>query len=136
MSFRLNMALLLVRVAGALAFLYHGSSILFGAFDGPGPERFAASQHMEPIFGYLVGVAQLCGGAALLLGVLTRVGAVCIIIVMSGAIQLVHWKRGFDIGHGGMEYAVTQLLLACALLIAGPGEFGFSRFLPRALRKL
>ena len=136
MPSRVNLALLIVRIAGALPFLYHGSGILFGMFDGPGPERFAASQHMAPIFGYLVGLAQVCGGLALLLGVFTRIGAVCIIIVMIGAIQLVHGKHGYDIGRGGMEYAVTQSLLALALLIAGPGQYGFARFLPGTLRKL
>jgi hypothetical protein len=34
---------------------------------------------------------------------------------------LVHRCNGFDIGKGGAEYALTQLLLAVALLLTGPG---------------
>jgi hypothetical protein len=52
-------ALLLIRIAAALAFLFHGSGILFGLFGGPGPVRFAALMHMPTIVGYLVGLAQV-----------------------------------------------------------------------------
>jgi hypothetical protein len=40
---------------------------------------------------------------------------VCIIIVMLGAILLIHLPHGFGISKGGMEYAFTQLLIAIAL---------------------
>ncbi len=61
-----NAALLLLRIASAAAFLYHGSAILFGAFGGPGPRQFSAFMHTPPIVGYLVGLAQFCGGLAVL----------------------------------------------------------------------
>ncbi len=32
---RISTALLLLRIASAMAFLYHGSAILFGSFGGP-----------------------------------------------------------------------------------------------------
>ncbi|MBV9767512.1 MAG: DoxX family protein [Acidobacteriaceae bacterium] len=120
---QLNAALLLLRIASALAFLYHGSAILFGAFGGPGPRGFAAFMHAPPVIGYLVGLAQFCGGLAILTGVLIRIGALCIIIVMLGAIFLVHLPHGFDIGKGGFEYALTQLLVAAALLLTGAGTW-------------
>jgi len=72
----------------------------------------------------------------MLTGVLIRAGAVCIIIVMLGAIFLVHLPHGFDIGHGGIEYALTQLLVAFAILLTGPGAYSLARFLPASLRKL
>jgi putative oxidoreductase len=131
-----NVALLALRIAGALAFLYHGCAILFGAFGGPGPEKFAAFTHMPFAVAYLVGLAQVAGGLAMLTGVLIRVGAVCVIIVMLGAIFLVHLPHGFDIGHGGMEYALTQLLIAFALLLTGPGAYSLAGSLPPSLRRL
>jgi len=133
---KLSAALLAIRIASALAFLYHGAAITFGAFGGPGPEKFATFTHMPLIATYLVGLAQLAGGLAMLTGVLIRVGAVCIIIVMLGAIFLVHLPHGFDIGHGGMEYALTQLLIAFALLLTGPGAYSLARSLPASLRGL
>jgi putative oxidoreductase len=131
-----NAALLALRIASALAFLYHGCAILFGAFGGPGPEKFAAFTHMSFAVAYLVGLAQVAGGLAMLTGVLIRVGAVCIIIVMLGAIFMVHLPHGFDIGHGGMEYALTQLLIAFALLLTGPGAYSLAGSLPPSLRRL
>lgn len=127
---RFDLALLLIRVASALAFLYHGSAILFGVFGGPGPQRFAAHMHAPAVIGYLVGLAQVGGGLAILSGILFRLGALCIIIVMLGAIFLVHLPHGFDVGKGGIEYALTQLLIACALLLTGPGKYSLSTRLP------
>jgi putative oxidoreductase len=132
----LDLELLIMRVACALPFLYHGSAILFGAFGGPGPQGFAAFMHAPPIVGYLVGLAQFAGGLAILLGALLRVGAVCVIIVMLGAIFMVHLPHGYDIGHGGLEYALTEMLLALGLLLAGPGKYSLASVLPRPLQKL
>src|SRR5216683_2788225 len=117
----MNLALLILRIACGMAFVFHGSQILFGAFGGPGPERFAAYMHMSATVGYLVGLAQFAGGLAVLTGILFRVGTVCIMVVMLGAIFKVHLPHGYDIGKGGCEYALTQLLIAMALFLTGPG---------------
>ncbi len=135
-SSRFDAALLILRIASAMAFLYHGSGILFGAFGGPGPQKFAGFMHAPPIVGYLVGLAQFLGGLAILFGVLLRVGAVCIIIVMLGAIFIVHLPHGFDVTKGGIEYALTQLLIALALLLTGAGRYSLSGILPGGLRNL
>ena len=129
-------ALLLIRIASALVFLFHGSGILFGMFGGPGPVQFAAEMQMPTIVGYLVGLAQVGGAIGILTGVLTRIGAACIFVVMLGAIFLVHLPHGFDSGKGGIEYPLTQLLIALALLSAGAGRYSLAGLLPPSLRKL
>ena len=98
--------------------------------------KFAAFLHAPAVVGYLVGLAQFCGGLAMLTGVFTRIGSLAIILVMLGAIFLVHLPHGFDIGHGGFEYALTQLLIAVAVLLAGPGKYSLAPRLPPGLRKL
>jgi putative oxidoreductase len=133
---QLNFALLVLRVACALPFLYHGSGILFGVLGGPGPVNFAAFMHVPAAVGYLVGLAQFAGGLAILTGAFLRVGAVCVMIVMLGAIFLVHLPPGFDINHSGYEFALSELLLAFGLLIAGPGAYSLRNVLPAPLRKL
>lgn len=133
---QINAALLIIRIASALAFLYHGSSILFGAFGGPGPQQFAATHNMPVTVGYLVGLAQFAGGVAVLTGVLIRFGAACIAVVMLGAIFTVHSPHGFDVSNGGMEYALTQLLLAIALILTGPGAYSLAPRLPAVLQRL
>jgi len=132
----LSFALLVLRLACALPFLYHGCAILFGFFGGPGPVSFAAFMHQPPAVGYLVGLAQLTGGLAILTGVFLRVGAICVIIVMLGAIFLVHLPHGFDINRGGLELALTELLLAFGLILSGPGACSLGKVLPAPLRKL
>jgi putative oxidoreductase len=132
---QISAALLLLRIASASAFLYHGSAILFGAFAGPGPEQFALSHHWPLAVAYLVGLAQVAGGLAVLSGVLFRLGAASLCIVMLGAIFLVHLAHGFDVSNGGVEYALTQLLLATALLLMGPGAYSVASWLPSSLQK-
>ncbi len=131
-----NAALLLLRIASALTFLYHGSGILFGAFGGPGPARFAGHIHAPAIVGYLVGLAQFGGGLAMISGLFIRIGAAGIIVVMTGAIFIVHLPHGFDMGKGGYEYALTELLLALAILLTGAGKYSLARWLPAPLRRL
>ncbi|MBV9106795.1 MAG: DoxX family protein [Verrucomicrobia bacterium] len=144
---QINAALLILRIASALAFLYHGSGILFGAFGGPGPQKFSDLMHMPVVVGYLVGLAQVGSGLAILSGVLIRLGAACIIVVMLAAIFLVHLPQSFDRGdvgvsmlqrriEGGAEFALTQLLIAIALLITGAGAYSLTPRLPTPLRKL
>ncbi len=132
----MNAALLFIRIASSVVFLYHGSGILFGAFGGPGPEKFAAVMHAPVILGYLVGAGEFFGGLGILLGVFTRICAACVVIIMLGAIFMVHIAHGFDIGHGGFEYAFTQLLIAVALIFTGPGIYSLAAFMPPNLQKL
>lgn len=134
-SAALDLGILFLRVGCGLPFLYHGSAILFGAFDGPGPVHFAQFMHAPAIIGYLVGLAQVAGAIAILTGALIRVGAVCTSIVMLGAIFLVHISHGYGIAHNGVELALTELLLSLALLFTGAGRFSLGRILPASLQK-
>ena len=132
----MNAALLLIRIASGVVFLYHGASILFGAFGGPGPDKFAAMMHAPAVIGYLVGAGQFFGGLGILVGAFTRISAASIVIIMLGAIFLVHLAHGFNLANGGSEYAFTQLLVALALLFTGPGEYSVAAVMPPSLQKL
>lgn len=131
----MNLALLILRIACGMAFVFHGSQILFGAFGGLGPEGFAKAMNMPAAEGYLIGLAQFAGGLAVLTGIMIRVGTVCIIVVMVGAIFKVHLPNGYDIGKQGCEYALTQLLIAFALFLTGAGAYSLGSLLPRGLRR-
>lgn len=118
-----GLALLAIRVAGGIAFIYHGAAHLFGSFGGPGPIGFAHMLHVPVYIATLVGFAEFLGGISLLTGILARLGALAIMPVMLGAIVMVHWHNGLDVTKGGFEYAFTQLLIAVAILIAGAGPY-------------
>ena|SRR5438874_1060463 len=126
---RLDVALIALRIASSSAFPYHGSGILFGTFGGPGPREFAESHGWPLAVAHLVGLAQVFGAVAVLTGTFARVGAICLIIVMIGAIVLVHLPRGFDVSNGGFEYALTQMLVATAIFLTGPGHYSVARLM-------
>lgn len=131
-----NFGFLVLRIALAIVFLYHGAAILFGAFGGPGPVTFAHYMQAPTVIGYLVGLAQFAGGLAVLTGILHRVGTVCIMIVMAGAILLVHLSHGFSVANNGYEFALTEFLIALGLFFTGPGEHSLNPLLPEFLRNL
>src|SRR5712692_6553558 len=127
-SFSVSLALWLFFITEALFCL--------APLAAPDPVALPRSCICRVAIGYLVGLAQFAGGLAMLTGILIRVGAVCIIVVMLGAIYLVHLPHGFDVTKGGVEYALTQLLIAIALLLTGAGKYSLSAWLPSPLRKL
>ena len=95
-SLRLDVARLLLRIACAAAFLYHGSAILFGAFGGPRPEellRFSSRSGDRWLSG---GSRTGCGRASHPYRSVLRIAAACIMVMMIGAISLVHIAHGFD----------------------------------------
>ena len=85
--------------------------------------------------GYLVGLTQVFAGVTILTGILTRIGALCGLANMLGAIFIVHLPHGFDVAQHGMEYSLTLLLIALALLLTGAGDYSFSSRLPEQWRK-
>jgi putative oxidoreductase len=132
----MDVALLALRLGSGLVFLYHGAAILFGVFGGPGPEHFAIDHHFPVVVGYLIGLAQVVSAIALLAGAFVRLAAVALIAIMVGAIFLVHLPHGFDVSNGGIEYALTQLLIAFALLLMGAGSYSVASRLPAGLKGL
>jgi len=128
-------ALLVVRLVVGVIFVAHGAQKLFGAFGGPG---LAAVVAMMGPLGYAVTIGEFFGGLGLIVGFLCRFSAASLIVVMLGAIAMVHGQHGFFLGHGpsdtlataGFEYNLALIGLLAPILIAGPGRFAIGRFLP------
>lgn len=125
-------ALLAARIFIGVVFMAHGAQKLFGAFGGPGLS--AVVQMMGPV-GYLVTIGEFFGGLGLVLGVLTRFSAASIIVIMLGAISMVHAKNGFFMNWAGkqpgegFEYHLLAIGTLLSIAIAGPGRFALSRLL-------
>ena len=122
----IDWALLVVRIVVGVIFMAHGAQKLFGAFGGPGLS--AVVEMMGPL-GYLVATGEFFGGLGLVLGFLSRFSAASIILIMLGAIVMVHGKNGF-FAPTGFEYNLALIGLLAPILIAGPGRFAVGRFLP------
>jgi putative oxidoreductase len=76
-----------------------------------------------------VAVLELAGGAALILGILTRVVAALLVLDMLGALFLVHAPAGVFAANGGYELVLLLAAAAFALALAGPGRLSIDRAL-------
>ncbi len=83
---------------------------------------------MGPI-GYLVTIGEFFGGLGLIIGFLSRFSSASLIVVMLGAIQMVHGQNGF-FGPKGYEYTLALIGLLAPIFIAGPGKWAVGRYLP------
>jgi putative oxidoreductase len=110
-------ALLTARVVVGVIFMAHGAQKLFGAFGGPGLS--AVVEMMGPL-GYLVTVGEFFGGLGLALGILSRFSAASIIVIMLGAIGMVHGRFGFFMNWAGQQAGegsnITCSRSACCFL--------------------
>lgn len=122
-----DLSLLILRVVVGVIFAAHGAQKLFGAFGGPGLTKVV--EMMGPM-GYPVTIGEFFGGLGLIFGFLTRFSAASLIVIMGGAIAMVHGKHGFFLQDQGFEYNVALIGLLAPILIAGPGQFSIGRFLP------
>jgi putative oxidoreductase len=120
---RESISLFFLRFVLFLSFFYHGTGILFDWFGGPGVNGFAGYMHFPIIVAVLVGIAETTGSLAMISGVLTRIGALNIMLVMLGAIFILHLPNGFNIMNNGYEYALTEFTVALSIFIMGPGEY-------------
>jgi putative oxidoreductase len=124
-----------LRLAMGIAFVGHGAQKVLGSFNGPGwvkwismPAEYAPLPFMRPASLWLgaAAIAELLGGILVLLGLLTRVGALLITCVMITAI-VVLWPAFFP--PAGFELAVAFLGIALCLLITGGGQASIDRMI-------
>jgi len=78
-------------------------------------------------------LAETFAGASALLGVLTRPGALAVLVTQSVAITKVHGTKGFDVTKGGYEFNVALMAIAAGLLLAGPGHVSVHQSFDRAV---
>jgi putative oxidoreductase len=122
-----------LRLATGIAFVGHGAQKVLGSFGGPGFAKFVSLpapfpfMRPAPLWMGAAAFAELVGGALILLGLFTRVGAFLVICVMVTAIFGVLWPKFF--APEGMELAVAFLAMALALLALGGGQASLDRMI-------
>lgn len=122
-----DVSLLVMRVVVGVIFFAHGAQKLFGAFGGPGLSKMV--EMMGPM-AYPVSVGECLGGIGIVFGFLTRFSAASNLVIMLGAIGMVHGKNGFFLSDGGFEYNLALIGLLAPLVLLGPGKFSVLKFLP------
>jgi len=118
-------------VVGGL-FIGHGLQKLLGKFGGHGLDGtagFFESLGLRPgkVHATAAGVAETGGGALLLLGAATPLGAAAVTGTMTVAIQKVHRPKGPWVSEGGYEYNAVLMAAVFAITAAGPGAFSLDR---------
>ena len=127
-----SLALLSLRIGLGVVFMFHGAQKLFSWFGGQGLAGMI--EGFGPVLAYLIGIGEFFGGLGLLVGILTRFSAASLIVIMMGAIVLVHAKNGFP-APKGFEYPFTLVMMLIPLLLCGPGKLAISAMLPPSLRR-
>jgi putative oxidoreductase len=123
-----DLALTVVRVAVGLVLAGHGAQKLFGAFQGPGLERWhgavASMGFAQPrLMATLAAFVEFFGGLMLAVGFLTPVLAAALAIDLIVAIVKVHWSKGMWVTKGGYEYALVLFVVLVMLGLARPGPY-------------
>ncbi len=90
---------------------------------------------MQPAWLWLgmAAFSEFVGGVLVLLGLLTRLGALLIAFVMLTAMFGVHFKGGFFLPKG-FEYTYALLGMCVALLISGGGQASVDQTLATSVR--
>ncbi|HLC41016.1 MAG TPA: DoxX family protein [Methylomirabilota bacterium] len=119
-------ALLVLRIVFGLFFMYHGAQKLFGAFEGSGMAGtigFFGKVGITPavFWAWVVALLEFFGGAALVLGLLTRIVAGLFVIEMLVAAFKVNLPN-FNWVKGGAEVPLAFAAVCLALFLAGPGS--------------
>lgn len=78
---------------------------------------------LASVVGPLVGLGELLGGVALILGFLTRWAGAGLSLIMAGALTIVHLKNGFFAGNGGIEFVLVLGAGAAGLALTGAGRY-------------
>lgn len=130
----IDVALLVSRVAVGAVMAAHGAQKLFGAWGGPGVEKFSGfikSIGFVPplVWAWIASIAEFGGGLFLILGIFPRLSAAAISATMLVAVVFVHGKSGFFASGGGYEYPFLILLVSLSLIISGAGKLSlFNKF--------
>ena len=136
---------LFLRLAVAFVIFPHGAQKLFGWFGGFGFEKtvgfFTAKMGIPMVIAFLIIIGESLGALALFFGILTRLCAFGIFVIMTGAIVMVHWSNGFFMNWfgkqsgEGFEYHLLVIAISLVLMFRGGCKFSVDGIISDRLKK-
>ena len=129
-----NLAALVLRVVVGGLMTGHGAQKLFGWWGGyglDGTSGWLESMGLRPgrPWAILAGGSEFGGGVLSLLGFLNPLGPLGVIGSMAMAARKAHWGKPIWVTEGGPELPATNIAIATALMLAGPGKYSLDRAL-------
>jgi putative oxidoreductase len=130
-----HLGLLILRVGLAAVLVAHGLQKLFGWWGGEGLNGFknslsdAGYQHAD-ILTYCAAGGETVAGVLLVLGLFTPLAAAGALAYLTNSllagISAQHNGRSFPFFlPNGFEYEITLIVMAVAVILIGPGRYGF-----------
>jgi putative oxidoreductase len=129
-----DLGLLLLRVALGVVFIAHGLQKAFGWWGGSGLEGFRATlaeagYQNAGLLTYLSAGAQIAAGVLLVLGLFTPLAAsVALALLVNSVLAAFTAQRengGLLVFGSTGEYLLVLSVMAAAIILAGPGRYGF-----------
>lgn len=134
---------LIARLALGIVMFPHGAQKMLGWFGGYGFSGtmgfFTQTMHIPALFAFLAIFAEFAGSLALIAGLLSRLAAFGIGIVMVVAVLTSHLANGFFMNwYGnqkgeGFEYHLLAIGLALMVVIHGAGKASLDALIARRL---
>lgn len=129
-----DLGLLVLRAALGVVFIAHGLQKAFGWWGGPGLEGFretlteAGYQHAD-LLTYVAAGVQIASGVLLVLGLFTPVAAAVALAFLANSVLATFTAQrddgGLFIFGSAAEYLLVLCAAAIAIILAGPGRYGF-----------
>lgn len=128
---RLDIGLAILRLALGVVFVAHGAQKIFVyGLDGVAEGFAGLGIPFAGLAAPVVAFAELIGGAALVIGLFTRVSAAVLALTMAGALVLAHLPAGFFLPNG-YEFVFALMGGAVALALIGAGSYSADTALAR-----
>ncbi|OBI71277.1 DoxX family protein [Mycobacterium sp. E740] len=131
----LDLGILVLRLAVGALFIGHGLQKAFGLWGGPGLDGWQAELsdmgfRYAGVLTYVAAGGQIAAGVLLILGLFTPVaaaGALAYLVtgVLADAMQAHEAAQLSNFLTDGHEYKVFLLCAVAALVLTGPGRYGF-----------
>ncbi len=123
-----DLAATLLRVTSGIWFLLHAGLKIF-VFTPAGTAGFFESIGLPAFLAYVVIVAELVGGLALIAGYKTRIVALGLSVILLGSIYTPHFAAGFFFSNpnGGWEFPAFWALTLWALALLGDGAYALGK---------
>lgn len=135
---------LIARVFLAVVILPHGLQKLLGMFGGYGfsaTVEYFSSTGIPSVVGAMIVLGESFGMLFLLFGLISRISAAAIAVIMIGAIFMVHAEFGFFMNWfgtqsgEGYEYHLLALGLALVVLVRGGGKWALDTEIVKKLSR-